>query len=110
MRDVLTRPNVIAKLRLRPDRIQTFIEAVVGAATVLNRVPETFAYERDPDDAHYVNLALAAGARLIVSRDHDLLDLMDPASAEGAKFRSDFPSLRIVDPVAFLQEVAQTFP
>jgi predicted nucleic acid-binding protein len=60
---------------------------------------------RDPDDAHYVNLALAADARLIVSRDRDLLDLMDSAKPEAAEFQSRFPALRILDPVGFLREI-----
>jgi predicted nucleic acid-binding protein len=59
---------------------------------------------RDPDDSHYVNLALAADAKLIVSRDRDLLDLMDNSIPEGLDFQGRFPSLRILDPVAFLRE------
>jgi predicted nucleic acid-binding protein len=31
-----------------------------------------FEYERDTDDAHYIDLAVACRAKLIVSRDRDL--------------------------------------
>ena len=72
--------------------------------------PETFVYERDPDDAHYVNLALAADAKLIVSRDKDLLDLMDQAKPEGRDFHTRFPTVRILDPVSFLRELKQDSP
>ncbi len=75
-------------------------------ATLLAGFPETFTYQRDPDDAHYVNLALAADAKLIVSRDNDLLDLMDATKPEAAEFQTRYPSLRILSPVGFLREVA----
>jgi putative PIN family toxin of toxin-antitoxin system len=103
LRDVTSRPRVIAKLRLRTPRVEEFLEAIERAATVLSGFPEVFSYPRDPDDAHYVNLAIAAGATLIVSRDRDLLDLMDAATVEGTEFQRRFPRLRIVDPVEFLQ-------
>jgi predicted nucleic acid-binding protein len=67
--------------------------------------PLVFSYQRDPDDAHYVNLAIAAQAELIVSRDRDLLDLMDPTKPEAADFQRRFPQVRIVDPVGFLVEI-----
>ena len=105
LRDVTSRPTVIAKLRLTADRVEEFFEAIEIAATVLAGFAEAFNYERDPDDAHYINLALAADARLIVSRDRDLLDLMDSTKPEAADFQTRYPTLRILDPVAFLREV-----
>ena len=50
-------------------------------------------------------LAVAADAKLIVSRDKDLLDLMDSAKPEAADFQARFPLLRILDPVLFLREI-----
>jgi len=79
--------------------------AVTTIAAFVSEVPAVFTYDRDPDDAHYVNVALTSSARLVVSRDRDLLDLMDPARAEGRAFLSQFPELRIVEPVAFLREL-----
>jgi putative PIN family toxin of toxin-antitoxin system len=105
LRDVTSRPRVIAKLQLIRDRIEEFFEAIEIAATVLTDVPEVFAYQRDPDDAHYINLALAADAKLVVSRDRDLLDLMDLTKPEAAEFQKRFPALRILDPVSFLRDV-----
>ena len=105
LRDVTRRPKVIAKLHLVPDRVEGFFEAIEIAGTLLVGFPEVFAYQRDPDDAHYVNLALAADAKLIVSRDKDLLDLMDSTKPEAAEFQKRFPTLRILNPVGFLREV-----
>ena len=107
LRDVTSRPKVIAKLGLVAQRVQEFLEAIEIAATVLSGVPAFFAYERDPDDAHYVNLALAADAKLIVSRDTDLLDLMDATKPEAAEFQRRFPLLRILEPVAFLRDIGE---
>lgn len=107
LREVASRPKVIAKLGLVPDRVQEFIEAIEIAATVLTGFPEAFAYERDPDDAHYVNLALAADAKWIVSRDKDLLDLTDPTKPESAEFHARFPLLRILSPTAFLRGIEE---
>ena len=69
-----------------------------------------FAYRRDPDDAHYVNLVLAVGAKLIVSRDKDLLDLADMANPEAAEFTKRYPGLRILNPVSFLFEIGASEP
>ncbi len=107
LRDVASRPKVIAKLQLTPNRTQEFIEVVEAKATVLAGFPETFAYHRDPDDAHYVNLAAAAEASVIVTRDKDLLDLADVTKPEAADFRNRFPQLRILDPVSFLLEIGE---
>ncbi len=103
--DVASRPKVIAKLHLSPDRTREFVEAIAVTATVLVGFPEAFVYQRDPDDAHYVNLAVAADAKLIVSRDKDLLDLMDSTKRQAADFQDRFPLLRILDPVSFLREI-----
>jgi putative PIN family toxin of toxin-antitoxin system len=104
LRDVASRPRVTKKLRLSDESIHAFICAIEAAATLFTDVPEVFVYRRDPDDAPYVNLALAAGATLIVSRDRDLLDLMDAAFPESRDFHLRFPRLEIVTPVAFLQK------
>jgi predicted nucleic acid-binding protein len=65
-----------------------------------------FAYTRDPDDAHYVNLALAAGADVIVSRDRDLLDLVAANRPESVEFRRRFPALQILTPEEVLRRLA----
>lgn len=97
-----------AKLGVTAARTETLIENLLTAAVIVTDVLERFVYSRDPDDAHYVNLALAVDAKLIVSRDRDLLSLMDPVQSDGRDFLARFPALRILDPVAFLRELGQT--
>jgi putative PIN family toxin of toxin-antitoxin system len=106
LREVTGRPRVIAKLRLVEERIEEFFETIQIAATFIEGFPEIFAYERDPDDAHYVNLAIAAKAEFIVSRDRDLLDLMDISRKEAVEFQKRYPTVRILDPVQFLARYA----
>jgi uncharacterized protein len=64
-------------------------------------VPGQFQYDRDPKDEPYVDLALAAQAVYLVSRDKDLLEL---TADEG--FRERFPGLMVLDPAALLREMA----
>jgi predicted nucleic acid-binding protein len=73
-------------------------------------VPEAFTLTRDPDDSKYLNLAIAAGAELVVSRDHDLLDLMTANDADSVMFRTNYPTIRVLDPVTFLQTLTPTVP
>ncbi len=69
---------------------------------MLTGVPKAVALPRDPKDEPYLDLAIAAKAHYLVSRDLDLLDLMHDAS-----FRQSQPGLVILDPAAFLQEIAR---
>jgi putative PIN family toxin of toxin-antitoxin system len=48
-----------------------------NSAILLAQVSNDFRYPRDPDDEAVINLAIEAGARYLVSRDKDLLDLMN---------------------------------
>jgi len=93
------------KYGVTAEQTEALADALAVLANLLDDVPPTFVYERDPDDAHYVNVALAADARLVVSRDRDLLDLMDMTRPDAAQFRSRFPALRILEPVQFLREL-----
>ena len=79
-------------------RVDAFLANALTHAMFLQDIPAVFVHPRDPDDEHYVNLALAAGASLIVSRDNDLLDLMNPQKPEGRDFLARFSQLLILAP------------
>ena len=103
VRDVLTRPKTRQKFKtLTPERVTAFLQELTSKAFLLSEVPQSFAYPRNPDDEPYINLAIAAGAKYLVSRDKDVLDL-----AKDSDFQSRFPDLTILDPAAFLQEVVR---
>jgi predicted nucleic acid-binding protein len=52
-----------------------------------------------------VGVRVAAGAKYLVSRDNDLLDLM-----KDDDFRARYPDLLILEPFAFLREIAGAVP
>jgi len=87
------------------DRVERFVEELLEVATLASEPPALFDYARDPDDAHYVNLAIATGAMLVVSNDKDLLDLMSEVSADGRAVRERYPGLRVLTPAQFLESL-----
>jgi putative PIN family toxin of toxin-antitoxin system len=102
LRDVTSRPHLIRKYHLDPTVVAKFIKDLEMVATCLDDVPHVFDFQRDPDDAHYIDLAVAANARLIVSRDKDLLSLRDTTTQDGQEFTARFPFLSILTPTEAL--------
>ncbi len=49
-----------------------------------------------------LNPAIAAGAKLVVSRDNDLLDLMTGTDPDAVAFRGGWPRIAILDPASFM--------
>jgi putative PIN family toxin of toxin-antitoxin system len=104
--DVLKRPELQRKFKtLTAEVADAFLRDLTDMADFLSDVPKVFTYPRDPDDEPYINLAVAADARYLVTWDNDLLDLMDEATAAGLDFRQRFPNLRILTPVALIREL-----
>ena len=60
--------------------VSDFLERVQLCSVLTKVVPNLFALDRDPKDAKYVNLAIAAGADFLVTRDNDLLELRKQGS------------------------------
>lgn len=106
--DVLTRPTIRAKNRLITDaQVEAGLARFDSRAVLVPNPPPYVSYPRDPDDEPVLNLAIHVGADYIITRDRDLLDLMDSDRPEGRSFRRRFPRLRILDPVAFLEVMRQ---
>ena len=111
IRDVLTRPKLVAKYpALTKQAIDAFLAQHLRLATWIHDVPEHYVLARDPADSKYLNLAITAGAPHVVTDDLDLLDLMDPPSTAGIDFRNRFPGVEIVTPTAFEALIAKTAP
>lgn len=106
IRDVLNRPEHQTKFpALTPKAVDTFLARYLRAVNWFPLVPHLYTVQRDPKDSKYVNLALAAEAPYLLTTDRDLLDLMKPETPEGADFMQRFPKLKILDPVAFLDQL-----
>lgn len=103
--EVLRRPKLADKLGITEEVVRAFLAELIVRAIMVDEVPDRFRYPRDPKDERYVNLAAAANATHLVTRDNDLLDLMRDDAPAGREFREQFPNLTILDPVAFLNAV-----
>ena len=85
--------------------IEVFLTDVLATSRWVRHLLARYAFARDPKDAPYINLAITVEADYLVSRDKDLLDLMTDYTLEAKEFRQRFRSLKVVDPVAFLQKM-----
>jgi putative PIN family toxin of toxin-antitoxin system len=94
-----------ARLLVTHDRVEAFVQDVATFATMAGDVRPVYRHPIDPDDSHYVNLALAKGATLITSRDRHLLDLMDPSKPHARDFQHDYPSITVITPEQLLDRV-----
>ena len=103
LKEITSRSQLATRFRLTAERIALFLESITEIATALVDVPAVFEFPRDPKDARYVDLALAAQAKLIVSRDLDLLSLGDRSTPEGREFQARFPDIEILTPTELLR-------
>ena len=102
IRGVALRKKIVQKFQLTKSHVEEFLEHILGYLELATNVPHVFDYERDPDDEHYVDLAVATSSTLIVSRDKDLLDLQDGTNPDGVRFKKRFPGIDILTPSEFL--------
>jgi putative PIN family toxin of toxin-antitoxin system len=106
LHDVLFRSSLRESFPLlTKEKADQLIDLLLFKGKLYRKVPTRFELPRDPNDEPYLNLAIEAEARFLVTRDRDLLDLMRWDTEEGRNFQSRFRELRILDPVAFLKEI-----
>jgi putative PIN family toxin of toxin-antitoxin system len=104
--EVLGRPIIRRRLKgLTNETVAAYLDEIDRLAHSTPAVPPVIALERDPKDEKYINLAIAAQASYLVTRDQDLLDLMGPGRTPGSAFRDFYPFLTITDPVTLLRVV-----
>jgi putative PIN family toxin of toxin-antitoxin system len=110
VRDVLTRPKLVAKYpALTTQAVDAFLGPQLRASKWFSIVPEHFVLQRDPKDSKYLNLAITAASSYLVTTDLDLLDLMEPTSLQGGEFRARFPAVRILVPAEFEAAIHKPF-
>jgi putative PIN family toxin of toxin-antitoxin system len=104
--DVLNRLEIRAHFPdLSDEIVGAFLKRLQKLSVLIRPVPKKFSYPRDEDDEPYINLAVAAGADFIISRDRDLLDLMTGHTDECKEFRQRFRPLTVIEPVDFLKQI-----
>lgn len=99
--DFLLRPRVRTKYRqVRHFRTADLVRKIRKFGTWVPSVDRILEFDRDPTDALFLNLAVAAAADFLVSRDNDLLQMAGAEALVNVR-----PDLKIVDPYQFLQAV-----
>ena len=107
--DVLNRPEIRTHFQdLSDEIVGAFLKRLQKLSVLVHPVPKKFSYPRDEDDEPYINLAVAAGADFIISRDRDLLDLMTGHTDECKEFRQRFRSVRVVEPTEFFNLLGES--
>jgi putative PIN family toxin of toxin-antitoxin system len=107
--DVLARPHLCLKYpQLLDGRVEALLDRLLYRGIYLRQVKQHFTYPRDPKDEPQLNLAIEVQADYLVSRDNDLLDLMNWQQEAGREFQRRFRFLKIVTPEAFLQVMEQS--
>ena len=99
-----------ARAGVTPEKAEALVQLLRDRAQSISVVPDVFTHPIDEDDSAYVNLAVAAGAGLIVSRDRHLLNLNNPAKPWAKDFRARFPGLRVVSAEDMLSLIRQAKP
>ncbi|HEX4795247.1 MAG TPA: putative toxin-antitoxin system toxin component, PIN family [Humisphaera sp.] len=90
---------------MTPIRIAGYLDRLAYRATRVRRVRHVFHLPRDPDDEAYVDLAIAARADFLVTRDKDLLSLASSHSATAKQFRRLTHPLEVLGPIDFLRRL-----
>jgi len=103
-------PNKQTPLRLgvTSDQVESLIARLSPIAHLVEHPPSVYTHPIDPKDSHYVDLAVASEAKLIVSRDKHLLNLMNPSKPGAQQFKAMFPSLAVWQPEQLLEMLRRT--
>lgn len=105
VRDTPHKPTP-ARLGITHEKVERLLDNLLRKATFVDDVPHVFDHPIDPDDAHYVDLAVATQS-IIISRDRHLLGLNAPSKPWSAGFRQRFADLRICTPESLLEILRQ---
>ena len=107
----MLRPKIQARFpSLTSERVDAFLQALIGFSEVLSSVPTAITFTRDPKDEASLNLAADASAAFLVSRDKDLLELHEPNNPESAAIFQLCPDLKILTPEELLRTFVATRP
>jgi putative PIN family toxin of toxin-antitoxin system len=105
LRRVSSYPKILRKFPELINRVPKLCDLLRERGLVVPQPPQRMAFERDPKDGPYIDLAIASGAMLVVSQDNDLLDLEDERSVVGQAIRREHAAFRVLAPPQFLAEI-----
>jgi putative PIN family toxin of toxin-antitoxin system len=93
------------RLGVTSEHAERLIARLMPIAHLVPDPPSVFKHPIDPKDSHYVDLAIVCDAKVIVSRDKHLLNLMNPAKPGALEFNARFPGLLVLQPEQLLEMV-----
>jgi len=96
------------RLGVTSDKVELLVARLTPVAHLVENPPSVYRHPIDPKDSHYVDLAMASNAKLIVSRDKHLLNLMNSMKPGTREFKAMFPSLAVLQPEQLLELLRTT--
>jgi putative PIN family toxin of toxin-antitoxin system len=104
--EILSDPELVGDDPQSAPAVEDLLEALRFVGEYLPTVRPRFELPRDPDDAIFIELAIAGSATHIITHDKDLLQLRASRSDAGRRFRQRLPQTGIVTAAGFLQQYA----
>jgi putative PIN family toxin of toxin-antitoxin system len=105
-RETLLDPELRESLpRLTPQRVEIALRRLRFVGDIIATSRTHFVLPRDPDDAKFIELAIAGEATHLVTFDRDLLSLRASRSEAAQRLRQRSPELSILDAPSFLREL-----
>jgi putative PIN family toxin of toxin-antitoxin system len=93
------------KYGVTDEKVERLIQDLSKYAQFVDDVPAVYNNPFDPDDSHYVDLAVETKSKLIVSRDPHLLKLADETLKEAKELKELFPELTVMTPDALAEHL-----
>ena len=90
------------RLGVTDEKVEALLSRLLPVCHLVDNPPSVYQHPIDPKDSHYVDLAVASNAKLIVSRDKHLLNLSKPSKPGALEFITQFPQLQVLDPAQLL--------
>ncbi len=104
--EVANRPVLQQKLSLTDERVNAFLQEILGISDFIPNVAPVYQHPDDPKDNIYIDLAIATSATVITTRDKDLLRLMNTNEPLGRDFVQQFPMISVLTPVQLLARIS----
>lgn len=103
--DVLGRAELIGgRTPIGEDAVKLLIDRLRYLAEFIDPVRARFRFDRDPEDACFLELAIAGNATHLVTHDKDLLTLSKAHTDAGKRFRQRLRKLKIQEAGAMLKD------
>lgn len=108
LRKVLLRPKVRAKFPvLTPESVAEYIQSIAEIADLYEDVSHLIKLPRDPKDEPYINLSFRAKVRFLLTRDKDLLEVVNAPHGGNDYLKYTLANVTITSPDSFLETLRQ---